>query len=152
MAEECDRTSTHENRQMCETDLSCRELAHAWKLLSIVLNSALSYGCCVVPPEAFASHARRLDETVDTVLPLFTGTDALDDTTRMCMRLRGRICRLEVNDDPEVEDARPEEVGLATDGQLTVLDFKKRETHLAWVEFRSRLLVARDVFGCVGPV
>ena len=41
-AKESDRTSTHKNRQMCETDLSCRELALAWKLLSIVLNSALS--------------------------------------------------------------------------------------------------------------
>ena len=44
-------------RQMCEADLDCRRLAPAWKLVTIVLNSALSFDCCVVPPEALASYA-----------------------------------------------------------------------------------------------
>ena len=36
-------------RQMCEADLECRRLAPAWKLVTIVLNNALSFDCCVVP-------------------------------------------------------------------------------------------------------
>ena len=51
-------------RRMCETDLECRPLAPAGKLVTIVLNSALSFDCCVVPPEALVSHALQLDETV----------------------------------------------------------------------------------------
>ena len=49
--------------QMCEADLECRRLALAWKLVTIVLNNALSFDCCVVPPEAMASYAQQLDET-----------------------------------------------------------------------------------------
>ena len=41
-------------KQLCEADVACRRLAPAWKLVTIVLNNALSFDCCVVPPEAMA--------------------------------------------------------------------------------------------------
>ena len=50
---------------MCAADLDCRRLAPAWKLVAIVSNNALSFDCCVVPPEALASYARELDEIAD---------------------------------------------------------------------------------------
>ena len=56
-------------RQMCEADLECRRLAPAWKLVTIVLNNALSFNCCVVPLEALASYAQELDEIVEALLP-----------------------------------------------------------------------------------
>ena len=52
----------HTVRQMRKTDLSCRRLAP-----SIVLNSALSFDCCVVPLAARASYASELNEAVDTL-------------------------------------------------------------------------------------
>ena len=39
-------------KRMCEADLECRRLAPAWKLVTTVLIDALSFDCCVVPPEA----------------------------------------------------------------------------------------------------
>ena len=74
-------------RQMCEADLDCRRLAPAWKLVNIVLNNALSFDCCVVPPEALASHAQELDEIVDALLPLFAGQDRLEHASIRRMRL-----------------------------------------------------------------
>ena len=62
-------------RRMCEADLECRRLAPAWKLDTIVLNNALSFDCCVVPPKALASYAQELDEIVDALLPMFVGQD-----------------------------------------------------------------------------
>ena len=62
---------------MCEADLECRRLALAWKLVTIVLNNALSFDCCVVPPEALPSYAQELDEIVDALLPMFVGRDRL---------------------------------------------------------------------------
>ena len=56
-------------RRMYEADLECRRLAPAWKLVTIVLNNALSFDSCVVPPEALASYAQELDEIVDALLP-----------------------------------------------------------------------------------
>ena len=59
---------------MCEADLERRRLAPAWKLVTIVLNSVLSFDCCVVPPEALASYAQELDEIVDALMPNVCGT------------------------------------------------------------------------------
>ena len=61
---------------MCEADLVCRRLAPAWKLVTIVLNHALSFDCCVVPPEALASYAEELYEIVDALM--FAGQDRLE--------------------------------------------------------------------------
>ena len=72
---------------MRETCQSCRRPAPAWQPLSIVLNIALSFDFCGVPLEAFASQARRLDELVDSLLPLITSAGAVDETTKMRMRL-----------------------------------------------------------------
>ena len=59
-------------RRMCEAGLECRRLEAAWwKLLTNVLNNALSFDCCVV--EARASYAQEHDEIVDALLPLFVG-------------------------------------------------------------------------------
>ena len=58
--------------------LECRRLAPAWKLVSIVLNTAWSFDCCVVHPEALASFAQELDEIVDALLPMFAGQDRLE--------------------------------------------------------------------------
>ena len=74
-------------RQMCEADLECRRLAPAWKLVTIVLNNALSFDCCVVPPEALASYAPELDEIVEALLPLFVGQDRLEHASIKRMRL-----------------------------------------------------------------
>ena len=74
-------------RQMCEADLDYRRLAPAWKLVTIVLNNALSFDCCVVPPEALASYAQELDEIVETLLPLFVGQDRLQHVSIKRMRL-----------------------------------------------------------------
>ena len=74
-------------RQMCEADLDCRRLAPAWKLVTIVLNNALSFDCCVVPPEALASYAQELDEILETLLPLFVGQDRLEHVSIKRMRL-----------------------------------------------------------------
>ena len=68
-------------RQMCEADLECRRLAPAWKLVIIVLNNALSFDCCVVPPKALASYALELDEIVEALFPLFVGQDRLEPRT-----------------------------------------------------------------------
>ena len=68
-------------RRMCEADLECRRLALAWKLVSIVLNNALSFDFCVVPPEALTSHARELDKIVGAFLPMFVGQDRLEHTS-----------------------------------------------------------------------
>ena len=65
-------------RRMCEADLECRRLAPAWKLVTIVLNNALSFDCCVVPPEALASYAQKLYEIVDALLAMFVGQDRLE--------------------------------------------------------------------------
>ena len=40
--------------------------------------SALSFDCCVVPPEELVSYAQELDEIVDALLPMFVGQDRLD--------------------------------------------------------------------------
>ena len=74
-------------RWMCEADLECRHLASAWKLVTIVLNNALSFGCCVVPPEALASSAQELDENVDALLPMFVGQDRLEHASIKRMSL-----------------------------------------------------------------
>ena len=47
---------------MCEVDLECRRRAPAWKLVTTVVNNALSFDCCAVPPEALSSCAQELDE------------------------------------------------------------------------------------------
>ena len=62
-------------------------LAQAWKLVAIVLNNALSFDCCVVPPEALASYAQELDEIVEALFPLFEGQDWLESHTIKRMRL-----------------------------------------------------------------
>ena len=73
---------------MCEADLECRRLAPAWKLVTTVLNNALSFDCCVVPPEALASYAQELDEIVEVLFPLFVGQDQLEShTIKRMMRL-----------------------------------------------------------------
>ena len=54
-----------------------------------VLNNALSFDCCVVPPEALASYAQELDEIVETLFPLFVGQDRLEPLTVKRMRLLG---------------------------------------------------------------
>ena len=72
---------------MCEGDLDCRRLAPAWKLVTIVSNSALSFDCCVVPPEAMASYAQELDEIVAALLPLFACQDRLEHVSVKRMRL-----------------------------------------------------------------
>ena len=64
-------------RQMCEADLECSR-APAWKLVTIVLNNASSFNCCVVPPEALASYAQELDEIVEALFSLFVGEDRLE--------------------------------------------------------------------------
>ena len=74
-------------RQMCEADLECRRLAPAWKLVTIVLNNALPFDCCVVPPEALGSYAQEVDEIVDALLPLFVGQDPLEHVSIERMRL-----------------------------------------------------------------
>ena len=74
-------------KQMCEADLECRRLAPAWKLVTIVLNNALSFDCCVVPLEALASYAPELDEIVEALFPLFVGQDRLESHTILRMRL-----------------------------------------------------------------
>ena len=73
--------------QTCEGDLECRRLAPAWRLVTIVLNSALSFDCCVVPPEALASYAQELDEIVVALFPLFVAQDRLESHTIKRMRL-----------------------------------------------------------------
>ena len=60
---------------MCEADLECRRLAPAWKLLTTVLNNALSFDCGVVPPDALASYAQELDEIVDALMPMDMGQE-----------------------------------------------------------------------------
>ena len=73
-------------RQVCEADLECTHLAPAWKLVTIVLNNALSFDCCVVPPEAMASYAQELDEIVEALFPLFVGQDRLEPSlSRECV-------------------------------------------------------------------
>ena len=75
-------------RQMSEADMECRRPALAWKLVPIVLNSALSFDCCVVPPEAMASYAKELDnDIVEALFPLFVGQDRLEPLTVKRMRL-----------------------------------------------------------------
>ena len=74
-------------KQMCEADLECRRLAPAWKLVTIVLNSALSFDCCVVPPEALALYAQELDEIVEALFLLFAGQDQLEPHTIKRVRL-----------------------------------------------------------------
>ena len=71
---------------MCEADLECRRLAPAWKLVTIVLNNALSFDCCVVPPGALASYAQDLDEIVEALFSLFVGQDRLEPLTGKRMR------------------------------------------------------------------
>ena len=73
-------------KQVCEADLECRRFAPAWKLVTIVLNNALFFDCCVVPPEALASYAQELDEIVEALFPLFVGQDQLESHTKR-MRL-----------------------------------------------------------------
>ena len=73
--------------QMCEADLDCRRLAPAWKLVTIVLNNALPFDCCAVPPEALASYAQELHKIVDALLPLFVGQDRFEHATIKRMRL-----------------------------------------------------------------
>ena len=70
-------------RQMCVADLECRRLAPAWKLVIIVLNNALFFDCCVVPPEALASYAQELDEIVEALFFLFVGQDRLIKIVRL---------------------------------------------------------------------
>ena len=53
----------------------------------IVLNNAFSFDCCVVPPEALASHAQELDEIVEALFPLFVGQERLEPHTFKRMRL-----------------------------------------------------------------
>ena len=74
-------------RHMCVADLECRRLAPAWKLVIVVLNNALSFDCCVVPPEALASYAQELDKIVEALFPLFVGQDRLEPLTIKRMRL-----------------------------------------------------------------
>ena len=74
-------------KQMCEADLACRRLAPAWKLVTIVLNNALSFDSCVVPPEAIASYAQEIDELVDALLPLFAGQHRFEPVSIKRMRL-----------------------------------------------------------------
>ena len=74
-------------RRMCEADLECRRLAPAWKLFTIVLNSALSFDCCVVRPEALAWYAQELDEIVDALIPMFVGQDRQEHVSIKRMRL-----------------------------------------------------------------
>ena len=74
-------------RQMCKAYLECRRLAPAWKLVTIILNNALTFDCCVVPPEALASYAQELDEIVEALLPLLLGQDRLEHATIKRMRL-----------------------------------------------------------------
>ena len=76
---------------MSEADLECRRLAPAWKLVTIVLNNALSFDCCVVPPEALASYAQELDEIVDALLPMFVGQDRLEHVSTKRMRFPGTL-------------------------------------------------------------
>ena len=73
-------------KQMCEADLECRRPAPAWKLVSIVLSSALYFDCCVVPPEAMASYTQELDEIVEA---MFVGQDRFEPLTVKRMRLPG---------------------------------------------------------------
>ena len=63
---------------MCEADLKCRRLAPAWKLVATVLNNAMSFDCCAVPPEALVSYAQELDDIVDALMPMFVGQDRLE--------------------------------------------------------------------------
>ena len=72
---------------MCDADLECRRLAPAWKLVTIVLNNALSFDCWVVPSEALASFAQELDEMVDALMPMFVGQDRLEHFSINRMRL-----------------------------------------------------------------
>ena len=74
-------------RQMCKAYLECRRLAPVWKLVTIILNNALTFDCCVVPPEALASYAQELDEIVEALLPLLLGQDRLEHATIKRMRL-----------------------------------------------------------------
>ena len=73
--------------QLCEADLECRRLAPAWKLVNIFLNNALSFDCCVVPPEATASYAQELGEIFEALFPFFVGQDRLEPLTIKRMRL-----------------------------------------------------------------
>ena len=63
---------------MREADLECRRFAAAQNLVTVVLISALSFDCCVVPPAALTSHAQELDEMVDASLPMPVGQDRLE--------------------------------------------------------------------------
>ena len=67
------RTLATRIRDLCTADIEGRRLAPAWKLVSIVLNNALSFDCSVIPPGALAPHALQLDELVESLLPLFLG-------------------------------------------------------------------------------
>ena len=53
----------------------------------LFLNNALFFDCCVVPPEALASYAQELDETVDALMPMFVGQDRLEHVPIKRMRL-----------------------------------------------------------------
>ena len=64
-------------RQMCEADMECRRLVPAWKLVTIILNNALSFDCCVVPPGTMAASYAQ-DEIVEALFPLFVGQDWLE--------------------------------------------------------------------------
>ena len=74
-------------KEMCEADLECRRHAPAWKLVTVVLNNAVSFDCCVVPPEALASHEQELDEIVEALFLLFVEQDRLESHTIKRMRL-----------------------------------------------------------------
>ena len=80
---------------MCEADLKCRRLAPAWKLVTSVLNNAMSCDCCVVPPEALVSRTQELDDIVDALMPMFVGQDRLEHVSikknafsQECWRIR----------------------------------------------------------------
>ena len=47
----------------------------------------LSFDSGVVPPEALASHAQALDESVDALMPMFVGQDRLEHVSIKRMRL-----------------------------------------------------------------
>ena len=79
-------------RNRCELPTTCPCLETA----GLVLNNTPSFDCCGVPPESLASYAQHLDEVVGTLLPLVTGTDALDEATKARTRPPRTAGRLDI--------------------------------------------------------
>ena len=74
---------------MFEADLECRRLAHSWKLVTSVLNDALSFDCCVIRPQPGLRTRRNSTRVFGASLPMFAGQVRLKHVSTKRMRLPG---------------------------------------------------------------